>query len=133
MKAVRELLSFATVGAIGLLVDLGVLYLLAPFLGWYAGRVLSFLAAVAATWALNRRYTFAAHASGRPIALEFLQYLASMSAGALANYAVYVGVLVWLGSGRWVPAAGAALGSLAGMAINFVLARHLVFRKSREP
>ena len=59
MKLAREFLSFAVVGTIGFVVDLGVLYVVAPTLGWYGGRVLSFLAAASVTWALNRRFTFA--------------------------------------------------------------------------
>ena len=43
MKLGREFLSFAVVGAAGFVVDVAVLYLLAPVLGWYGARVLSFL------------------------------------------------------------------------------------------
>ena len=49
MKLGREFLSFAVVGAIGFVVDVAVLYLAAPLLGWYGARVVSFLAAASAT------------------------------------------------------------------------------------
>ena len=55
MKAAREFLLFAVAGVIGLGVDVGVLYLAAPLLGWYAARVLSFLAATAKPSASRRR------------------------------------------------------------------------------
>ena len=42
MKAGREFLLFAAAGVAGLGVDVGVLYLAAPVLGWYLARVLSF-------------------------------------------------------------------------------------------
>ncbi|MBD9667617.1 putative flippase GtrA [Variovorax beijingensis] len=134
MKAGREFLAFAIVGAAGFVVDVAVLYLAAPLLGWYGARVLSFLAAATATWALNRRYTFAARRSSgaaTPIVREYLGYLATMLGGAVVNYGAYVLVLHWA-SGPWAPAAGVALGSCAGLAVNFLSARYLVFRTPRR-
>lgn len=127
MKLGREFLSFAAVGAIGFGVDLGVLYLVAPASGWYGGRVVSFIAAATATWALNRRYTFAQRRSGASIWREYLHYLLTMLAGALVNYGAYVLTLHWIG-GPLAPALGVALGSAAGLVVNFLTARFLVFR-----
>jgi putative flippase GtrA len=126
----RRLVLFAVAGVLGLVVDVGVLYLLAPWLGWYAARVLSFLAAATATWAFNRRFTFAV---GRPDSLwrEYVSYVVAMLGGAAVNYAVYVLTLHAV-EGRWAAALGVALGSLGGMAVNYLSARHLVFR-SRGP
>ena len=90
MKAGREFLYFAAVGVIGFVVDLGVLYLVAPFLGWYGARVVSFIAAATATWALNRRYTFTARRSGSSLVREYAHYLLTMLAGAMVNYTVYM-------------------------------------------
>lgn len=131
MRLGREFLLFAIAGVIGLGVDVGVLYLSAPLLGWYAARVLSFLAAATATWALNRHYTFSARHSGVSMLREYLGYLLTMLGGAVVNYGVYVLALHTL-SGPWAPAAGVALGSLAGMTLNFLSARHLVFKSRRE-
>ncbi len=137
----RQLLRFGAVGVAGLLVDLAVLYVLAPLLGWYAGRVLSFVAAASTTWWLNRRFTFAASPalSTRPamsVRHEYARYMVSMLGGALVNYSVYVLTLLWIET-HWAPALGVALGSLAGMSLNFTAARHFVFgqfaRKPREP
>ncbi|MET3498045.1 GtrA family protein [Variovorax boronicumulans] len=128
MKLGREFLSFAAVGAAGFVVDVAVLYLLAPLLGWYGARVVSFLAAATATWALNRRYTFAdRRASDASVLREYLGYLVTMLGGAVVNYGAYVLVLHWA-SGAWAPAAGVALGSCAGLVVNFLSARYLVFR-----
>ena len=130
MKAGREFLLFALAGVIGLGVDVGVLYLAAPLLGWYAARVLSFLAAATATWSLNRRYAFATRNSGASLAREYAGYLLTMLGGAVVNYGVYVFVLHSL-AGPWVPALGVALGSCAGLALNFLAARQLVFKSRR--
>lgn len=127
MKIGREFLSFAVVGAAGFVVDVVVLYLLAPLLGWYGARVLSFLAAATATWALNRRYTFSARRANGSVLREYLGYLVTMLGGAVVNYGAYVLVLHWA-TGPWAPAAGVALGSCAGLGVNFLSARYLVFR-----
>jgi len=128
MKLGRQFLSFAVVGAIGFVVDVAVLYLVAPLLGWYGARVLSFLAAATATWALNRRYTF--RRSEASVLREYLGYLVTMLGGAVVNYGAYVLVLHWA-TGPWVPAAGVALGSCAGLVVNFLSARYLVFKPPR--
>jgi putative flippase GtrA len=125
MKLGRQFLSFAVVGAIGFVVDVAVLYLVAPLLGWYGARVVSFLAAATATWALNRRYTF--RRSQASVLREYLGYLVTMLGGAVVNYGAYVLVLHWA-TGPWAPAAGVALGSCAGLVVNFLSARYLVFR-----
>ena len=132
MRAGREFLAFAVVGAAGFVVDVAVLYLAAPLLGWYGARVLSFLAAATATWALNRRYTFSGRRSDVSVLREYLGYLVTMLGGAVVNYGAYVLVLHWL-EGPWVPALGVAAGSCAGLAVNFLAARHLVFKSRRSP
>ncbi len=127
MKLGREFLSFAVVGVAGFVVDVAVLYLAAPLMGWYGARALSFLAAATATWALNRRYTFSARSSNDSVLREYLGYLVTMLGGAVVNYGAYVLVLHWV-TGAWAPAVGVALGSCAGLVVNFLSARYLVFR-----
>jgi len=126
-NTVRQLLSFSVAGTIGFVIDVGVLYLLAPVLGWYGARVLSFLAAATGTWAFNRRYTFASDRTGVSALHEYLHYLLTMLAGALFNYAAYVATLHWV-AGAWAPMLGVAFGSGAGLTVNFLSARHLVFK-----
>lgn len=123
----RQLLRFAGVGAAGFALDVLVLYLaLALGAGHYGGRALSFLAAVYATWRLNRRYTFAAAGGSRW--REWWRYLLAMLAGGLVNYGVYSALVALLAPRPWLPLAAVAVGSLAGMGVNFAGARMLVFR-----
>lgn len=128
MKVARSFAWFVVAGLIGLVVDVAVLYLAAPWLGWYAARVLSFLAAATATWRVNRRYAFADAAPAGSLLREYVSYLSAMLGGAAVNYLVYVLTLHWL-AGPWVAALGVALGSLAGLIVNFASARFLVFRQ----
>ena len=129
----RELALFGIAGVIGLGVDLAALYLLAPALGWYFGRALSFVAAATATWIFNRRFTFAA-AQKDSVLRQWIKYLVTMLGGAMVNYSVYVmAVHVFIDDfGNAAPAIGVALGSVAGMAVNYISARRLVFRHSRS-
>jgi len=117
---------FAVAGAFGMLVDMAVLYAaLALGAGWIGGRLLSFLAAASFTWAANRRYTFTATASPWR---EWVRYLASMAGGMAVNLLVYGLVLSLLPEAWWAPGAAVACGSAAGLAVNFVSAKFLVFR-----
>lgn len=131
MKLKHELLAFGLVGIAGFVVDVGVLYGLAPVFGWYGGRIASFVAAATVTWLLNRRYTFQAQHGIRSIWVEYLMYLASMLGGATLNYGVYALTL----HGLYVSGAaalGVAFGSIAGLAVNFLAARYLVFKSEHK-
>lgn len=130
VKSHAAFFRFCVVGAVGFLVDIAVLYLLAPLLGWYFARAGSFLAAASVTWWLNRRFTFAlrrAHAR-QPVWLEYLQYLASMLVGGAVNYLVYASVIYGVHL-VFAPVLGVSLGSVAGLIFNYLAARHFVFRR----
>ena len=124
----RRLVQFGMVGVAGLLVDLAVLYLLAPWLGWYLARAASFLAAATCTWWLNRSFTFRASpstAARLSIGREYITYITSMLGGAAINYTVYVLTLHWM-HGAAAPTVGVALGSCVGLISNFTAARMLL-------
>ena len=104
------------------------LYSLAGLIGLFYGRVVSFLAAVLATWLLNRRWTFRHCPSGLASSREFAVYLVLMLVGGAVNYAVYVGLVVSYQLVLQHPVIGVAAGSLAGMLINFLASRFILFR-----
>jgi putative flippase GtrA len=128
----RQFLRFCIVGTLGFLVDAGVLQGLVTVaqVNPYAARVASFLVAASFTWWLNRRFTFAV--PHRATHSEWARYVTLMTLGALVNYAAYaisitmsdvVRVHLWL---------GVAIGSIAGLGINYASSRALVFRDSRR-
>lgn len=122
---------FAFAGVAGLVVDVAVLYLaLALGLGFYAGRVVSFLSAVFATWQINRRYTFAV-ADNATLSLwrEWWLYLAAMMGGGLVNYAAYSAAIAFGPRLALWPMAAVAAGSVAGMAVNFASSKFFVFKR----
>ena len=133
-----ELLRFGVAGLVGLAVDIAVLYA-ALYLGCgpLVGRVLSFLAAVVATYAINRRFTFGAAAAASTLSpwQQWWRYLGAMAFGGAVNYGVYcLIVLLWPTSGAlaslqaFAPMVAVACGSLAGMTLNFLSAKLLVFK-----
>ncbi|PWK89923.1 GtrA family protein [Fulvimonas soli] len=134
MRLHREIGLFAVGGVIGLLVDAGVVQLLVGLAGWnpYLARVLSFLLAATVTWWWNRRHTFAARSSGRPLPAEWLHWMGLMGVGAVVNYAVYAALLLaFAGLHRW-PAIPAAAGSAVAAALNFATARGMLFRRPKS-
>lgn len=122
----RSFLLFSSVGTIGFLVDAGILFVLIPYFGPYLARVFSFLVAVFVTWLLNRNFTFNSRSHGLS---EFKRYFASQSFGAGLNYFVYA---IAIFSSQWMgkfPLFALALGSIAGLTVNFILAKKYVFNR----
>src|SRR5438309_279780 len=116
---IRELALFTFVGGIGFVVDVGVLYALRDALGLYVGKLFSFVAAALTTWALNRSLTFKGRSSGLPAHKEAASYVAAMTGGGLANYLTYAAVVYHSVVAAAHPALAVALGSLAGLGVNW--------------
>lgn len=127
-----QFVRFAAVGVAGFVVDVAVLYLALHSLdcGPYVGRAISYVAAASSTWYLNRRFTFLDRQS-MAIGMEWLKYLLVNGCGGIVNYGTYVACLHFLGILGEAPFIGVALGSLAGLSLNFVLSRRLVFQRLR--
>jgi putative flippase GtrA len=121
---------FVLVGAAGFLVDAGILQLLSGVLGAevHVARVVSFLVSSATTWRLNRRYTFAGNRFGGHQFMEWLRYLWSSAAGGAVNYGAFSAVIAFAGDHGGYPVLGVAVGSIAGMGVNYALYSRYVFR-----
>ncbi len=126
---IGRFLRFGLVGVAGFVVDAGLTQGLVDLahVPPLIARIPAFAAAVLTTWALNRRFTFADRGSG-PAARQFLAFLGSALIAGAVNYAVFAAVTVLTPLGQW-PAAGVALGSVAGWIVNFTIADRLVFRR----
>jgi putative flippase GtrA len=128
----RQIVLFALVGALGFVVDAGIVQMLVRefSVNPYAARLVSFLAAATTTWSFNRRYTFAGHGSGSR-RRQLLRYLIAMAGGFALNYGAYAAcVALWPLVRAW-PAIGVAAGSIAGAALNFVTSKYWIFRTPR--
>ena len=125
----RQVLHFCIAGTLGFAVDAGVVQALVSLGGAdpYLARGLSVALAMATTWLYNRHRTFADRRSRRWLREAGLYVLANLG-GFAVNYGAYaVALSLWPLTRSW-PVIAVAIGSVAGMAVNFASARWLVFR-----
>ena len=121
----QRLASFGLVGGIGFLVDAAMLALLlaATPMGPFSARLVAIGVALATTWQLNRRLTFAP--SVRGLAAEGTRYGGVGLATAAINYAIYC-IALWLVPAL-PPLVALAIASAAAMALSFAGYSKLVF------
>jgi putative flippase GtrA len=131
-RTIAEILRFGVVGGVGFLVDAGILYVLVSMgVSPLAARFVSFPAALAATWFLNSAWTFGAYKGQSSRTRQAASYAAVQCVGAAVNYGVYALALNLTGRTSLGSVAALAIGSVAGMFVNFTGSRMLVFRSAR--
>jgi len=128
----RSLPVFLWVGAVGFLVDGGIMLGLVGASGWgpIPARAVSFPAALFCTWILNRRFAF----RGRGLdsaSLEYLAYASIQVVGALLNVGVFA-----LSLGLWpslatIPLVPLGIGAVIALGFNYSALRFLVYRRDR--
>lgn len=125
----RQFFYFCIVGTIGFLADAGALYLLTRGLGLdlYSARLVSYLIAATVTWIFNRNFTF--QVLTRPTWREWFAYLIANGLGAIANYSVYVLGITQFEQLRLYPVGAVAIGSVVGLAFNYIANRYVIFRR----
>lgn len=128
----REVVSFLAVGSVGFLIEAVILTALTQFAAWspWQARVPSFITAVLATWALNRRHTFPQRGLQHR-SLEAFFYMAIQSAGAMVNLAIFSVCLVLLPQFARFPVIALAAGSIGGFVSNYLLSSRLLYSRSR--
>lgn len=123
-----ELLRFLMVGAVGFVVDAGVLLLLIHVgnMSRLSARVPSFLAAVTVTWWMHRSFTFATAQHFSPSVLEWIRFVLANALGNGVNLAIYAGLVSVFG---WEPLAALAVASGTAAAVNYGMSARWVFRR----
>ncbi|WP_233553093.1 GtrA family protein [Teichococcus wenyumeiae] len=124
-----ELLRFGVVGTLGFLIDTAMLYAaLSLGAGLYLGRVLSYVTAASANWALNRAWTFR-QADRSHRGRQWTMFLLVNLLGFVINYGTYLLLItLWPVAARY-PVLAVAAGAVAGLGGNFLLSRRFVFQK----
>lgn len=130
-QALKRILPFTFAGAVGFCVDASVLYLCVDHFGPLIGRLISWSCAVFVTWLINRRLAFADRAATSSLHKELLRYLVAMIPGGFTNWIAYGLTLIVIPQGEWQLLIATALGSLAGMVTNLVMASYIAFSSSR--
>ncbi len=129
-----EFLRFGVVGVAGFVVDAGVLTAgIALGTGPWLGRVISYIAAASATFALNRAWTFRKTAQRDGLGRQWVLFLLVNLLGFLCNYGTYAALVTGLPLVATYPVIGVAAGSLAGLAANFLMSRRFVFGAQPDP
>jgi putative flippase GtrA len=122
---VQQAVRFATVGALGAVVDLSTYLLALHFGAWVlAARTLSFICGTTTAYVLNRRWTFGAEGGARQATGFVLLYG--------TTFFVIIGVnalaLAVLPDHSWTVTLAWALSQGFGTVCNFVMLRLVVFR-----
>lgn len=125
----KQAAGFAMVGCAGFATDAALFLLLTQVadMAIYPSRAMAFVPASMVTWWLNRSLVFRTKGSPGRKRDEYLRHLGVQSIGIGLNFAAfYVAVRLGLGlhSAQLVPL---AIGSLAGLAFNFVASRRFVY------
>lgn len=120
-----KLVRFLLVGAVGFLVDAGVLLALVGLgIGPLPARIVAIAVALSVTWLLNRSLTFGP--SGRSVVAEGGRYGGVGVATSLVSFGVYSLLVIAL---PWLPPVLAlAAGSAAAMILSYLGYSRLVFR-----
>ena len=124
-----ELLLFSLAGVAGFLVDAGIVWVFTRAgVDPLTAQAVAFTVAVTVTWLLNRKFTFAHHASPNWIR-EWLHYVAANSVGAVVTNVVYMYLVLNISVFSRNPVSAVFVGAMAGLFFNFTTSRVFVFRK----
>lgn len=125
----RQFLLFCVSGGLAFIIDAGLTQAWVSWggLGPWSARALSFPVAVTFTWWFNRAITFKV-AQGAGLWREWSVYVGTQAAGWLLNLGCYAAMVMFVDvAARW-PALAVAVGSVVGLAANFLGAKHVAFR-----
>jgi len=133
--ALRTLLGqavrFGIVGVIGFAADTATVYALHFLVGadLYSAGAAAYVVAATTTWAFNRFWTFAGAGRERP-GRQWALFLAVQLIGFTLNRGTYAALIAFVPVASTYPVLAVAAGSIAGMGVNFLTARLIVFRPS---
>lgn len=130
---VKETLLFAVAGLLGYMVDVLVTIMLNELVNPYIARIPGFVAAATATWLFNRNYTFGVNKSKyASLWKEYLHYVGLMTIGLMVNYGIYVLAVTMLPTSIYKIPLSVALGSLAGMTVNYINSKKYIFNQNSK-
>ena len=123
-----QFLQFGVAGVAGFLVDTAVVYALRAQAGLYVAGAAAYVAAVTATWWINRIWTFQDVVSSHRMHHQWARYAVANIPGLILNLGTYFLLVAASPVCAAYPVLAVAAGAIAGMFANFTLSRALVFR-----
>ena len=133
---VRQFLSFGLVGILGFIVDAGSFFIANSFIdNPYICRLISYFFAVASTWSVNRFFTFKKSFKGESLAdllVEWVRFFFSQGVGFFVNYGTFSLLVFSFIFFESYPILAIAVGSIAGLTVNFLMAKIFIFRELRD-
>ncbi len=125
---VQQAGRFIIVGALGFLVDAGILTILHSIFEFslVQARLCSFAAAVTVTWYLNRQHTFADRKDIRAVH-EWGRYAVVNSIGALLNLGIFLLLVYRFALFASWPIVPLAIAASIALVFNFLTSRQLAF------
>jgi putative flippase GtrA len=125
-----QLIRFSIVGGLGTVTSLGLFFALVDIGGIAAlvGLVVCFGVAVSQNYVLNELWTFATRGDARLAWRRYAKFVAASLVGLAVNTAAFVALTALFRFPLQVMPY--AMGIAAGMAVNFLASRHLVFPRS---
>lgn len=127
LALLAQLVAFGCVGTIGFLLDVATVYALKGSIGLYGAGLVAYFVAATGNWAINRAWTFrgthrdAAH-------VQWARFLVFNLFGLVLNRGTYMLLVTFSAYCAEYPVYAVAAGAIAGMGVNFILSRNLVFR-----
>ena len=122
----KHALQFYIVGASGVLVNLGLLYILTDIVGlWYvASQIIAISISITTNFFFNRYWTFGSHVEDKKNSVMYLKFLIISAIGM----AIQLGITVTLvESSAFYHMYGAGVGIVIASGINYILNRRVTF------
>jgi putative flippase GtrA len=126
-RIAAQFLRFGVVGAIGFLIDTATVYAVRGTLGLYGAGLAGYVVAATGNWMFNRLWTFRGEGSGSAHRQWALFMLANLG-GFVLNRGTYALLVTFVAAAARQPVIAIAAGAIAGLLVNFMLSRRVVFR-----
>jgi putative flippase GtrA len=127
LMVATQFIRFGVVGVSGFLVDTATVYGLRHALGLYGAGLVAYVTAASSNWLLNRIWTFRGHGSGSAHR-QWARFMVTNLGGFVLNRGTYAALVAFLPIAARQPVIAIAAGAVAGMFVNFILSRRLVYR-----
>jgi putative flippase GtrA len=126
-RVITQFLRFGVVGAIGFVIDTATVYALRHALGLYGAGLAGYVVAATGNWVFNRLWTFRGEGSGSA-RRQWALFMVANLGGFVLNRGTYALLVTFVDTAARQPVIAIAAGAVAGLFVNFVLSRRVVFR-----